>query len=457
MRAHPEPATERARGLEAWLRRPLRRALLALGFVLLATTMNSIGSIELRQARGFGPSIADTLSAQALNWSLLVALATPLGYVLVQLARRLSAWSFAAALCASTSLVAGALFYQQYETARWFSDFGRPARPEGERRPRGDGEALRDGPPDAISEAVLDAASEPAPSGASETGPGGPQERRSGRGPRSFGPNQGRAFGGAALRGDSLAWSVRFRLPRVVLATWAFVGLGAAVRLFLDAREREREARLLELRAGALEGELAVAQLEALRAQLHPHFLFNALHSIGGLVRSARSDDALRTLDALGGLLRLGLEARGDSFVTLDEELRLLQRYLDVERVRLGERLRLEVETAAEVREDEVPTFLLQPLVENAVRYAVAERAEGGRVRVAARARGRSLVIDIDDDGPGYPARVIAGEGWGIGLSNVRARLATLFEHEGHLELTRSEWGGARARVTLPRDAEDAL
>jgi two-component system LytT family sensor kinase len=104
---------------------------------------------------------------------------------------------------------------------------------------------------------------------------------------------------------------------------------------------------------------------------------------------------------------------------------------------------------------DEVPTFLLQPLVENAVRYAVAERPAGGRVRVRARAAGHSLHIDVEDDGPGLPESVLRGEGWGVGLANVRARLTTLFEAAGELRLGRSELGGAAVHITLPRDTDD--
>jgi hypothetical protein len=442
--AHTDPAPAALQGLEGWLRRPSRLVVLAVGFVALATAINTIGTIERRIVRGVDVPLFRILGSEALDWTLLVALATPLGYAAVRFGRARATWQLVPALVVASTFVAGLLLVQQVAVARRFADFERPQRPEGDagregprdgtRSPEDDGRARREFTP-AEREAF--------------------QARMNERGgPR---PGGGRGFGGPQSFADSLRFGLRFRFPRVLLATWAFVGLGAAMRLFLDARERERDARRLQLRTSALEGELAVAQLESLRAQLHPHFLFNALHSIGGLVRGGRDEDALRTLDALGGLLRRGLEARGDGFVTLAEELELLERYLDVERIRLGARLRVEIDVPEANRDDEVPLFVLQPLVENAVRCAVAERSEGGRVRVSARAQGHSLVIDVDDDGPGFPARVLAGEGWGIGLSNVRARLATLFEQHGRLELSRADIGGARARVTLPRDADDPL
>jgi len=278
-------------------------------------------------------------------------------------------------------------------------------------------------------------------------------ERSPARGQR-FG---GRGFSGPMTFAETLRFAARYRAPRIVLATWAFIGLGAAIRLFLDGRTREREAQRLALHAQALEGQLAGAQLAALRAQLHPHFLFNALHSIGSLVRSGRGDEAVQTLDQLGGLLRLALDAHGDGLVSLEEELDVLVRYVDIERVRLGARLTFELDIEAACRAAVVPLFLLQPVVENAVRCAVAERSEGGRVRVRARAAGAELVLDVDDDGPGLPARVLAGDGWGIGLSNVAGRLHTLFEGAARLELGASELGGARVRIVLPRDEDGPL
>jgi sensor histidine kinase YesM len=138
----------------------------------------------------------------------------------------------------------------------------------------------------------------------------------------------------------------------------------------------------------------------------------------------------------------------------LEEELAVLARYVDVERVRLGARLAFELDVDALCRAADVPLFLLQPLVENAVRCAVAERSEGGRVRVRARAVDTELVLDVDDDGPGFPAKVLAGEGWGIGLTNVAGRLRTLFEGAARIELGASDLGGARVRLVLPRDDE---
>ncbi len=466
----PSATVPRPRGLERWLRSPVRLAALGLGFVALATAMNTFGNIEARLARGAEVPVVDILLGEGLNWFLSAALATPLGVAAVGLGRRFGALRVGLGLVLASGVVAGLLVLQQVATRRWFSDFERPERFERfertERAERPDRAARGEGaerPPSTPQENDPARARRGAQAGetapTTAVPPGGPgvgapaganPDRPPTRGQR-FG---GRGFGGPMTFAESLRFAVRYRAPRIVLATWAFIGLGAAIRLFLDGRTREREAQRLALHAQALEGQLAGAQLDALRAQLHPHFLFNALHSIGALVRSGRGDEAVQTLDQLGGLLRLALDAHGDGFVTLEEELAVLARYVDVERVRLGARLAFELDVDAVCRAADVPLFLLQPLVENAVRCAVAERSEGGRVRVRARAVDTELVLDVDDDGPGFPAKVLAGEGWGIGLTNVAGRLRTLFEGAARIELGASDLGGARVRLVLPRDDE---
>jgi hypothetical protein len=200
-------------------------------------------------------------------------------------------------------------------------------------------------------------------------------------------------------------------------------------------------------RAAALRARLAEARLEALRAQLQPHFLFNTLNSVSSLLyRDARAAD--RMIARLAELLRLSLGVDARTEIPLREELALLGRYLEIERLRFEERLRVELDLAPEAAEVPVPPLLLQPLVENAVRHAVARRREGGRVAIGARVEGDSLVVRVADDGPGLPP---GGAIPGVGLSNTRARLRETYGPAAELAIHDAPGGGVVVVVTIPR------
>lgn len=256
---------------------------------------------------------------------------------------------------------------------------------------------------------------------------------------------------GDPVRDFKARWSVR--VPRYALAYFALMGLGLGIRSFLIGRVRDREAHALEIRAGQLESALTEAKLSVLQGQIHPHFLFNALHSVGGLIRMERGPQALTALASIGDLLRSSLEATGEQLVALDRELDLVERYLEVESLRLGDRLGLEIDVPSELMEAEVPAFVVQPLVENAIKHAIAPRPEGGSLRVAASAHGASLWIDVVDDGPGYDPDAPHG----VGLANVRSRLESLFDGTAALEIGSLPEGGTRARLVLPLDDLDAV
>jgi two-component system LytT family sensor kinase len=203
-------------------------------------------------------------------------------------------------------------------------------------------------------------------------------------------------------------------------------------------RERERA-----LRAESL---AHAARLDALRWQLNPHFLFNALNAISTLVVDDRREDATRMIARLGDLLRTTLAGSGAADVPLAEELDLVQRYLDIEQVRLSDRLSLRTDVDGEARQALVPSLLLQPIVENAVRHAIAPREAGGTIVISAhRANGR-LCVSVEDDGPGMPAQ----EAQGIGLSNTRERLRHRYADAHRFELTRGHLGGLRVSIELP-------
>jgi two-component system, LytTR family, sensor kinase len=224
-----------------------------------------------------------------------------------------------------------------------------------------------------------------------------------------------------------------------VLLAWSALYFGIPAYLDLSAeRARVRRAEVLAREA----------RLEALRLQLHPHFLFNALNSISTLIAERRTDDANRMLSRLSDFLRLTLDAPPAHTSTLADELEFCRRYLEIEAVRFGDRLEVEVDAAPEALDAEVPVLLLQPLVENAVRHAIAPRESGGRIAVAARRIAAGVEIEVEDDGAGFAASPAAPEG--LGLANCRRRLDELYGGAARLELTRGRLGGARVRVVLP-------
>jgi two-component system, LytTR family, sensor kinase len=224
----------------------------------------------------------------------------------------------------------------------------------------------------------------------------------------------------------------------------------AAVTGAVVALDHLRRARERELRASRLEAQLAQVQLHALRAQLNPHFLFNALNALSALIHSdpAAAD---RMVLRLGELLRQALDAGDAAEVPLRDELRLVERYLDVMKIRLGDRLQVQMEVAPEALDALVPSLLLQPLVENAVQHGIGGRADAGRLRIAARRQGEQLMVEIDDDGPGISAEAHER----VGLGNTRLRLRQLYGDAHALELRNGEAGGARLRVRLPFRAAD--
>jgi signal transduction histidine kinase len=220
---------------------------------------------------------------------------------------------------------------------------------------------------------------------------------------------------------------------------WLVVGVAHALFFSERARERERQATRLQ-------AQLADTRLAALTSQLNPHFLFNALNSIAELVhRDAEAADAM--IVGLSALLRSSLDKAGNQEVPLDEELRLLGYYLDIEKIRLGERLRIEWSIEPETRLAQVPPLLLQPLVENAVRHGISRRLSPGRITMRTHRERGELVLEVQDDGGGITT---GSEGFGIGLSTTRARLEALYGASARLELLALPAGGTLARLTMP-------
>ena len=243
-------------------------------------------------------------------------------------------------------------------------------------------------------------------------------------------------------------WQLTFRQTLAAnfisenIAFWCVIGVVHAI--FFYERFREREVQAARLRA-----QLSEAQLEALAAQLHPHFLFNTLQGISTLIhRDPGAADTMLT--QLSELLRRTLGREGGHEVTLKEELALLENYLGIVQGRFQDRLCLEREVPSGLEDALVPHFILQPLVENAIQHGIARRAGAGRLAVSARQQGGMLVLNVEDDGPGLhsPAREFPREG--VGLSNTRRRLAQLYGERQGLELVSRKEGGLTVTVRLP-------
>ena len=260
-----------------------------------------------------------------------------------------------------------------------------------------------------------------------------------------------------AAREDPFATLAR-TLNNTVGFIWLY-GLIAAILVIIQASrtERERERELADARAAESEArELAAraearasaARLAALKYQLNPHLLFNALNAASSLVINQRNDDAEAMLAKLTDFLRATLVGDLQNTVTVGRELSTIETYLDIEAVRFGERLRVVVDCPPELEDCRMPGFLLQPLVENAVKYAVAPTRRTVTLRIAFAADGGDLVITVDDDGDPAKAATVA-PGTGVGLTNIRERLDALYGGRGSLQVE-SLSQGFRATVRMP-------
>jgi two-component system, LytTR family, sensor kinase len=234
------------------------------------------------------------------------------------------------------------------------------------------------------------------------------------------------------------------RTPFDLLVYCTLVGIGMGGSLYRRAQERER-------RATQLESQLTKAQLDVLRNQLQPHFLFNTLNTISSLVHSD-VEAADRVVSRLGDMLRLSLQHDGRHEVTLREELDFLGHYVEIQRSRFRDRLSVSVVVPPALLDGQVPTFILQPLVENAIRHGIEPRTAPGQVEVRASRDGEQLVLEVADNGPGLvdPPPGGSGNGRGIGLTNTRARLLQLYGDRQAITLANRPEGGVMVRLEIP-------
>ena len=238
---------------------------------------------------------------------------------------------------------------------------------------------------------------------------------------------------------------VFFNLDRQLCIYWLLLLMSHVINYYNSYRKGR-------LQAERLRTELVQSQLEALKMQLHPHFLFNTLHSISALlnkdVGAARS-----MITRLGDFLRLTLENVGTQEVTLQQEMEFLNSYLEIERVRFRDRLTTLVNVDPQMLDVPVPNLILQPIVENAMRHAIATHSSCGRIEITAAPRNGALRIEVKDNGPGLP---VDQDGIhlrkGVGLANTRARLERLYGADHLLELANDPAGGLIVILEIPRE-----
>ena len=234
--------------------------------------------------------------------------------------------------------------------------------------------------------------------------------------------------------------TVRFHVALLIYAS--ILGITQAILYY-----RRTQAR--ELQLARVEGQLAQARLQALNAQIRPHFLFNTLHTIGQLWRSGRSDDADAVLDHLGALFHKVSSSTSRFEVPLAEELDLVRDYLAIEEVRFRDRLRPKVSAASNALDCLVPPLILQPIVENAVRHGISAVSTAGILEVSATREGSRLRLVVRDDGPGISAETKT-PGSGTGLRNTRERLAQLYGDRGLMSIADAPGGGTIVTVDIP-------
>ena len=236
---------------------------------------------------------------------------------------------------------------------------------------------------------------------------------------------------------------VYFNLDRWLLIYWLILLMSHAFNYYNSYRKGE-------LKASQLHTQLVQSQLEALKMQVQPHFLFNTLHSISALL-SKDTEAARKMITRLGDFLRLTLENSGSMEVTLQQELEFLNGYLEIERIRFQDRLTTDIRVDPEVLDVRVPNLILQPIVENAMRHAIGN-STSGRVEVTAAPHNGVVRIEVKDNGPGIDAeKILESRRKGLGLANTQARLAGLYGTAARFEMRNNPTGGLVVTVEIPR------
>ncbi len=259
------------------------------------------------------------------------------------------------------------------------------------------------------------------------------------------------AIKGQRLPEFDFVQSVAKRLTRVIELDLMIYAIAVAAVLLVEAnrryRENERTSAQLAVEKANLQASLADARLDALRMQLQPHFLFNALHAISTLIMRGDNQGAHRMLLALSDFLRMTLDSGNSQVVPLGVELEFLEAYLQIQRERFGDRLKVSLDIDTEAHNALLPALVLQPLVENSVRHGAGKVDGVGTINIKATVSGGRLLIEIADNGPGLATELPAE---GVGLGNIRARLQQLYPDDHAFQLANGRQCGTVATLSLP-------
>lgn len=241
---------------------------------------------------------------------------------------------------------------------------------------------------------------------------------------------------------------MRVYFPLDFLAYWATVGVFYVVHYYLESRERE-------LAASQLQASLTEARLQALRSQLNPHFLFNTLNTISVLALKQEHNSVVEVLDRLSNLLRLSLDDTRPQQISLASELQFVEGYLDIQRIRFADRLTVHRNISPRALRALVPSMILQPVVENAIKHGVSAQCGEGSITLEARCEEGMLHLQVGDSGPGFQAPGLLEPTKGIGLANTRERLWQLYGTNHRIECGQSLAGGASVTISIPFQESD--
>jgi LytS/YehU family sensor histidine kinase len=229
---------------------------------------------------------------------------------------------------------------------------------------------------------------------------------------------------------DEILFSIKAYLTSEVFSYWALLGVGIAYH------------------TSQLEGQLVKARLDALKMQVHPHFLFNALNTIAMLVRKGDQARGVQLIAELGSLLRSSFEMGATQEIPVAEEIDFIRRYLQIEHYRFPDRMKVEIDVPPQVSKAQIPALILQPLVENSIRHGLSRTLDEARIQIALSRTDGWLDLRVEDNGPGPGESV--DKGLGVGLKNLRSRLQCLYGDGYELSLARSVQGGAVAHIRIP-------
>ncbi len=254
----------------------------------------------------------------------------------------------------------------------------------------------------------------------------------------------------AALRVSWLKFPSTDNLLRSILGTLDYGAvLYAIVLLIAQTFESLRQHHADQINAAHLRTQLAEAQLRALRMQMHPHFLFNALNSVSALIHE-NPNGADRLVAKLSDLLRIFLKSSEADEVRLEQEIHFLQQYLDIQKIRFEERLLIDIHLDPRTRNASVPSLILQPLVENAIRHGIAERENEGTIEIHSKLEEGRVILSVADNGDGRAPSGVAFASEGTGLRNTRRRLETIYGRDYQFRMERQLQGGVLAFISIP-------